>query len=490
MNLLSLLTKEKRVAGIEISDSVVRIAFFRPNGKRQIKDAKEEVALDDELILIEEPIGANIIADGVVVDGDLLAKTLSSIWEKANLGTNYAIVAIPDDKIYSKVFSFPKSVTNERLTEAMRLAITFQLPMKTADTYLDWERTAGTSTTNEILLSTIPRTVAHGYVEALEKAGIKILALESHLAAIARAVNLTPGETTLFSKKTPDGATVFALKDGILRFSRTLPLRFVPEDKIPEETKRIKDALSVEVKGAKEPSVEIHEQELLDANVGGAYAERPELTNPKSKWLVALGAAIRGKIPEGQDNLVSLLPIGTEEAYSYQRATAFIVLMRNLVIGVSIFFVVAYLSAYLFMLSLSQNTTNQITTLSASAMPPEFAEMEQRVTDINSITETGALFLAQMPAWDTVLTELVARTPDGVTISMFSAPVFTERMSLTGVAASRTVLNNYKKILQESPLLSEVEIPLSNLEQKGSIPFTASFRLKDPNALYFSTKTQ
>lgn len=487
MNILSLLTKEKRVAGIEISDSVVRIAFFRPNGKKETKSDAERT-LNDELVLIEEPIAANIIADGVVIDSDLLAKTLRSIWEKANLGTNYAIVAIPDDKIYSKVFSFPKSVTNERLTEAMRLAITFQLPMKTDELYLDWERTAGTTTTNEILLSTIPRAVAEGYVQALEKAGIKILALESHLAAIARAVKLTPGETTLFSKKTPDGATVFALKDGLLRFSRTFPLRFVPEDKIPEEIKKIKEALSgVETKEVK---TEIREVELTNAEVTDEYSGRPELTSPKSKWLVALGAAIRSKIPEGQDNLVSLLPIGTEEAYSYQRATTFIVFMRNLIVGVSLFFIVAYFAAYLFMLSLSQSMAGQITTLSAAAMPPEFAEMEQKVAEINAITETGSAFLSQMPAWDTVLTELVARTPDGITISVFSAPVFTERMSLTGVASSRTVLNNYKKILQESPLLADIEIPLSNLEQKGAIPFTASFRLKDPSGLYFSTKTQ
>ena len=122
MNILNLLTKEKRVAGIEISDSVVRIAFFRPNkkGKEPTSihlvsmdkaqavslEVSAEKKLNDELVLIEEPIAANIIADGEVVDVELLGKTLKTIWEKAKLGTDYAIVAIPDDKIYSKIFSF------------------------------------------------------------------------------------------------------------------------------------------------------------------------------------------------------------------------------------------------------------------------------------------------------------------------------------------------------------------------------------------------
>ncbi|MBI5798918.1 MAG: pilus assembly protein PilM [Candidatus Yonathbacteria bacterium] len=491
MNLLNLLTKEKRVAGIEISDSVVRIAFFRPDGKKKGKQLTTDTASQtidkgskktehDELILIEEPIAANIIADGIVTDIDLLGKTLRNIWEKAKLGTDYAIVAIPDDKIYSKIFSFPKSIEGTRLTEAMRLAISFQLPMKIEEMYLDWERTAGTTTTNEILLSTIPRTVAGGYVQALEKAGIKSLAVESHLASIARAVKLTPGETALFSKKTPDGATIFALKDGILRFSRTLPLRFVPESQIDNETKKVKVAFATETKG------EIIEQELVNATVRDEYADRSEITDPKSKWLVALGAAIRGKIPAGDDNLVSLLPVGTEEAYAYQRATTFTALMRNLVIGVSLFFVVAYFVAYLFILSLSQNTAKQIAVLSVSAIPPEIAEKEKQISDINAITETGAALLAQTPMWSAVLAELTLRTPDGIAISMFSAPSFSGKMFLNGTAKNRATLNDYKKVLQDSPMLSEVELPLTNLEQEAGIPFSVSFRLKDPSALSYA----
>jgi len=480
MSILNIFTKERYVAGIEISDSIVRIALFRSNNKKKNVENQNQ----DELILIEETISANIIADGVVLDVELLSKTLQDIWDKVKPGTDYAIVAIPDDKIYSKIFSFPKSVDGTRLTEAMRLAIGFQLPMKTEDIYLDWERTGGTSTTNEILLSTIPRTVADGYVEALEKAGIKIIALESHLASIARAVKSAPGTTTLFSKKTPDGATIFALKDDILRFSRTLPLRFVSEDQISNEIEKVKTSFVSEGIG------DVVVQEIADATVRDEYAGRVEITNPKSKWLVALGAAIRGKMPEGTDNLVSLLPIGTEEAYAYQRITSFALLMRNLIISVSMFFTVTYIATYFFMYSVLQNTSGQITTLSDSDTPLELIEKEQQIIDVNSITETGVLFLSQTPMWSTVLEEIAKITPDGITISMFSAPIFNEKMFFTGTAINRVTLNDYKKTLQESSLLSEVELPLTNLEKKEGIPFTISFRLKDPSGLYYTKASE
>src|SRR3989339_677073 len=429
MNILNLLTKEKRVAGIEISDSVVRIAFMRTS--------KDEVShkTTEELVLVEEPIAANIIVEGVVTDRTLLGKTLKSIWDKARLSTDYAIVSIPDDKIYSRIFSFPKTVEGDRLSEAMRLAIGFQLPVKTEAAYLDWERLAGTPLVNEILLATIPRVVAQGYVEALETAGIKTLALESHLASIARAVKLEPEHTTLFTKKTPDGATVFALKNGTLRFSRTLPARFLDESKIPAEVHNIKTALEGELKE------KVVETPILDAQIRDDYAD--------------------------------------------QKATAFIALIRNMTVGVSIFFMVAFLAAYLFVLSLSQNANKTIATLSVSSASPEILAKEAWVSKVNALTLAGQTILAQTPVWSIVVDEVNARIIDGINLSTFSAPAITENMSIAGTAKDRATLNQFKKTLQESTILTGIEIPITNLAQKEDIPFTASFRLADPNvALY------
>lgn len=482
MNILNLLTKEKRVAGIEISDSVVRIAFLR---ERALGRRRKALA---ELVLIEEPTPANIIVEGVVADPDLLGKTLKAMWHKAALGTDYAIVAIPDDKIYSRIFSFPKTVEGERLTEAMRLAIGFQIPVNPEDAYLDWERVGGTMGSNEILLSTIPRAVAQGYVEALESAGIKTLALESHLAAIARAIKIQPGQTTIFTKKTPDGATVFALKDGILRFSRTLPARFVTESAIETEVEHIRTAIEAEAQKSKQASIPIPVMPLLEAKVRDEYTAYPEIASqrgPVAKWLIALGTLMRGKIPEGQDNLISLLPVGTEEAYSYQKATTFIALVRNMTVGISVFFIAAFLFAYLFVLSLSQSADRQIATLSASAISPELAAKEVLIGNVNALSATAQTIISQTPLWSAVLDEVDARIINGIVVTSFSASSMAEKMSLQGISRDRATLNQFKKVFQGSPMFSEVELPIANLEQESDIPFSISFRVKEPAALYY-----
>ncbi|MEK7538803.1 MAG: hypothetical protein AAB552_03095 [Patescibacteria group bacterium] len=480
MNILNLLTQKKNVVGIEISDSLIRIAFFRAPKKLSHKKNKEKnLAPHDELILVEEPIPSNIIADGVVIDKDLLAKTLQLLRTKIKIDTNYAIVSIPDNKIYSRIFSFPKSVGDTRIPEAMRLAISLQLPIKTESAYLDWERVFDTHGTNEILLSTIDRTVAQGYVEALDKAGWKMVALESHLASIARSIKLPPNQTTLLTEKFPDGTTVFSVKNGSLRFARTLPLASVPEERVAREVRNIKSFLESDSK------TPIIEQAIMEAHIRDDYAEHPALTAPKAKWLIPLGALIRGQIPEGRDNLISLLPVGTEEAYAYQKASIFMVLFRNITIGVSIFFMVAYLGAYLFVLFLSQNAVKTISTLSSYSVPPELIQKEAMITHTNGMTQAGEAILKETPVWSGVIEEVLSRVTENIIISTFSTGTVGDKMSVVGVSGNRDSLNRFKKSLQASPMFADVELPLTNLEQKTNIPFSVAFRLKDPSAVYY-----
>lgn len=490
MNFLNLLIKEKRVAGIEVSDSIVRIVFLRPRKKKfnklekvdKLKKLENQKGSRDELVLIEEPIAPNLIENGAVVDKAMLGKALKGIWAKANLGTNYAIISIPDDKVYSRIFSFPKTIDGPRLIEAMDLAIGFQLPIKIESAYLDWEKVEGSAIFNEILFSTVPRNIVQAYLEAFEIAGIKTLALESHLASVARTVKTENGVTTIFTKKTPDGATVFAIKDGALRFSRTLPSRFITDDKIPAEVEKTISALASETKG---PVVEAN---LLDVSMRDDYLEHSSAPAPSSKWVVALGALVRGQIPEGKDNLISLLPVGTEEAYAYQKAITVASLVRNMTIGVSVFFVLAFLATYLFMLSLARNTSQAITTLSESTISPELLAQEARIKNVNALTETAIAILDTAPLWSAVIDEVNARAIDGITISNFGAPAITEKMSLSGTAKNRATLNQFKKSLQSSVLFTEIEIPLANLELKENIPFSASFRIKDPGTVYYPRK--
>jgi hypothetical protein len=484
MNILNLLIKEKRVAGVEISDRVIRIAYFSPQKRFRNKIHSEKTKLpENELILIEEPIAANVILEGVVIDKEFLGKILKDIWSRAKLNSNYAIVSIPEDKVYSRIFPFPKTVNEEQLKDAVNIAIDFQLPTKKNDVYTGWENAGDSHINNEILISTIPKNIANGYIEALDYAGIKMLALESHIASIARSIKLKLGQATLFTKRSLDGATIFILKDGIIRFSRSLPATFIKEDSF-----LINEANHIKTSFESEKNMSVVELPLTKAVIRTDYQKYLNLneTNPdlQSKWLICMGAVIRGEIPKGKDNRISLLPVGTAEAYKYQKATTFIFLVRNLIAGIGIFFLITFLMVFLFIFSLSKDNKSIINP-STSPISEEVLQKENWIKKVNTLTEASQSILSTTINWSTLLDEIQSRAIEGITISNFTVKSTDKKGTIIGIARDRDTLNQFKKTLQESSYLSNVILPVTNLQQKGDIPYSISFDLKDLNMLYY-----
>ncbi len=481
MNIFNLLVKEKQVAGIEIDETVIRIAFFR---RKKSESFHDRALTDDEkeLVLIEESIPAGLIQEGVVLNPQALGRVLELVWAKAKLGTNYAIVAIPDDKIYSRIFTFPRVLDEERINEAMSLATSFQLPFNQDDIYSDWETIGKTDTSTEVLFSAIPKEVTRGFVTALSLAGIKPLALESHVDSIARAIVTEPGVPVLYTKETEDDSSIFIVKDGYIRFSRAVPTRFVPKNKFKDEVQKVKTSTEAQEElsaGALEVRT------LAAAKLKEDYTQYKKLSANTSTWLVALGTAIRATLPEGTDALISLLPVKTEEAYAYQKAVTFIILIRNMTIGVAFFFTLSFFTMYFVMLSLSQTANRSIASLSAAPISTELLNHEAVVKDVNELTTTAKTILSETPVWSLFLEELSVRLIPGITITSLSAPSLTGEIYISGAASDRNTLNQFKKTLQESPVFSDVVLPITNLEQKEKIAFSITFKIKDVSALYY-----
>lgn len=486
MNLLNLLIQEKSAVGVELNDLVIRVAYFRPKKKfLKIKKSSntETENVEKELILIEEPIPSNIISNGAIADKDLLTKILKNIWKKEKLSKKYAIVSIPEDRIYTNLFPFPKTVTEDHLKQAVELAIDFQLPYKKNEVYIGWESSLNSRGTNEVLISTINKNVADEYIKTLNAANIDILALESHVASIARSIQTNTDEATLVTKENGDSVTLFVLKNNTLKFSRTLPSLFIKEEEsLVKEISKTKNSFETEYKE------KVTELPLTESTVRNEYRKYLEINNSfsvASKWLIPLGSAIRGEIKRGNDNQISLLPISTEEAYKYQKIKTFITLIRNISIGISIFFLIAFLGAYFFIFSLSQTIKNNATNVTVSPISWNIAEKEALIQEVNSLTALSSSILSTTPSWSILIDEINSRIIPGIIISSFSAQNINEKISITGTAGNRDTLNKFKKVLEESTYLTTVELPITNLEQKADIPFSITFKIKDPSMLYY-----
>jgi len=464
-----------------MSDTFIRVAYFKPRKNFHInilKNKKNEPLKN--LILVEEAIPPGIISNGELKDVELLSKILKDIWRKEKIKDYYAIVSIPEDKIYSKIFTFPKNIDNKNLNQAVEIAIDFQTPFKRDEVYTDWEKSERYDKNKEVIISSVPKNIVNNYIEALDIAEIKILALESSIASISRSIKQKENTAFILIKENNNSLTVFILENNSIKFSRTLPDFFINDkNKLEIEFNKIKNSFDAENHTISE------KVSLSDLEITEAYRKYPELNNKyeeNEKWLVCLGAIMRGEIKDGEDNKISLLPIKTSEAYEYQKIKIFIVLIRNIIIGVSLFFIGTFIASYLFIFSLSQKTNISDQNLYAPIY--SINENEALIKKVNGLTSISKTIISETPNWSILINEIRLRTINGIVISNFKVVSINEPILIIGISKNRDILNQFKKSLQESTYLSSVELPITNLEQKGDIPFSLTFKIKDPNMFY------
>lgn len=471
MNFLRFFTREEPVAGLDISEEYLRLVSLETD----YKTGEMKIAA-----IAEEPLLKETIANGAIKNKDALISALKKLGGRVTDKLEYFVVSIPSDQIYYKMFPFPKAVSGEKLEEAMKLTVGFQLPFKLEDVYLDWEKPDETKTaeeTNEISFAAVRKKIIDDYLECLSKAKINAVAVEFHPLSAMRVMN-SDKETYLVSQKSPSGVVLFIFKNKLLRFLRSLPKEFIGDDLLPKEVEKVKNFYATRNGGVtKSFSFE-------ELKIDPKFSKTPEIKTNENKWLVSVGAALRAVLPRKEDKLISLMPLGTEKAYEYTRAVSFSAFITNMTIGVSIFFAGSFLASLGLMMTIQENFSKQISSLSSLPVSQDITDLESRAEKFNSIVGETSPLVGSIPKWSVFFEELLKVLPKDIVINGMSLPGPEQRISLSGMAQNRGALNNFRKTLQSWPAATAVEFPVTNLEQRENIPFQASFVLSDPGALY------
>lgn len=452
INIAGLLMKEEPIAGLEISDDYLRLAYLEPSKDKTGYNVK---------FLIEEKLEDNVS----------LADSLKKLAAKSGFGARYVIVSISSDKIYSKILYFPRTIEDKKIEESIRLAVNFQLPVSPEESYIDYyELTAQDELRREFFLAAVTKTVIDEYILALNSAGFNPVAIEPHYQSFLRAADLPSDQTILVKADEKESIGIFIVKAGVLKFNRVIPKKFLTQEKTEEELRKISDFYETENDTPVDRKIILSE---IKTTVG-----------LENKWLTAAGAAMRGAMNRSEDIFLSLMPVSTEEAYDYQKAVVFSGFLSNIIVGLSAFFAAAFFGVWLLMLAIQQNLSSKIEIFSLTPPSKESVEIENKVRDFNELTKIGAAITKTFPRHSVVFDALKPLVPAGVSItqSSFSSDA---KISATGVARNRTELNSFKKKLEESGVFAEINLPLTNLEMRENIPFSISFRLKNQSALYW-----
>jgi Tfp pilus assembly PilM family ATPase len=475
MDILKLFTREEPIAGLEISDDFIRLTLLQTK-----KGDKKNQSVTEIKFLCEEALPENCIIEGIIGDKKILLKSLQNLLKKSGSNIKCAVISIPSNLTYSKIFSFPKNIQEEKLKDTMELAIGFQLPIKPEESYLDWEKVENPSA-NEVFLAAAKKTTIDSYIDVLNLAGLKTIAVEFHPLSIIRTM-VVDEKPKLFKTVSKNATNIFIFKSKDIKFSRTIPNKFISKKSIDDEIKKISDFYE-SGDGQIDKIIDLNQIQLIDGFEDQLKNKFKETGEEKSRWFISLGAAIRGLMPRSDDNLISLMPIGTKETYEYQRAIIFSEFISNVTIGISIFFVAIFFTGWMLMLSVQQNISKQLEGLSSLPMPSDATALENEAKKLNNIVNISANLLKNIPSWSIVFDELKTRAVQDIIISNISLPSPEGIYAINGTAKNRSQLNVFKKSLEESQIFTNITLPLTNLEQKGNIPFSITMQLKNPQIL-------
>lgn len=469
MNLLRVITREESIAGLEISDDYLRLALLELKGKDK---TKLEIRA-----LVEIPLTTGTVINGYIKNQDDFIALLKKLIKKSTIKIRYIIVSLPASAVYSRVFTFPKTIQDAKIEETMKLIINFQLPIKPDEVYLDWEKISDNEH-NEVFFASAPRPLIDEYLKIFKVVGLKTVAIEFHPMSFSRVVELPVNNAAMIVASDKTNGSFFVIKNKTLYFSRVAPFSLLTKKSLKEETRKIIDFY--ESDGGK-----ISQLINLNASKAGTIFRVGALTEKDGwKWFTSVGAGWRGLLARSQDTIVSLMPVGTEDAYEYQKATTFAGFLSAIAITLAIFFSIAFIAGWTLMATMQHNTLNRIDSLTTVNTQGDFTALENKATQFNELVGAASDLVKTIPNWSVLIEDLKGRVTEGIIITELSLPSPEQILTVKGTAQSRKQLNSFKKSLDESRFLSEVKLPLTNLEQKENIPFSVSFKLKDQSTLY------
>ena len=466
MDFLSLFLKKNFVVGIEINQNAVR-AVIIDDGKGKFP---KKIIFQNEKLL-----RAGVIAGGALSNSKELSEALRLLCAEMPVRDCCAVISIPDERVYTKLISFPIRLVGRNLDEAISLACDFQLPFKSGENYHGFQAIASNDR-RLFFIAAIQKSVADAYIESAYSAGIKAVALEFHSLSIARIIDTGEKAATIVTREDGASLIISVIKNGELRLNCALEKTALQQSSIARETQKIAEFYEVEYEAISKtlPLTKIP----LQSDYKKHFAEQ----SSAFKWFPALGAGARASLARSVDPFLTLLPVDPAHMYRYQKKVAFISFLSKITLGVGFIITAAFLGVWILLIALQERSLAPEE--SVSLIPQNLKTAEDQIRSANNFLETASRLFDKSPNWAPLIQDFHSRIPVGIIVTSVTFPSPDDHFSISGVAKTRGDLQILKKNLETSEFLTDVAIPLTNLELKQDIPFSLTMQLENKERLY------
>src|SRR3989338_10670691 len=209
-------SKTESAFGLDVSGSSFKIIEL--NSRRQATQVKG---------FADTPFPKGLILNDAISDVKTFTYLIKQALDRPQFGhisTNRAIVSLPESKSFIRVIQIPQMSDTEAESAVPFEAESF-IPLPIDQVYLDWQKLGEAGDKLNILIIASPKDFVDKYLDALDKAGLKSVALEVESQSCHRAL-VDPGskETMLIVDLDAYRSSLIMVEEGMLQFTSTIPI--------------------------------------------------------------------------------------------------------------------------------------------------------------------------------------------------------------------------------------------------------------------------
>lgn len=481
--LLSWLRIRTVVAGLEIGDDIIRLAYF------------DQKAWQLHAVRLEPGVmEAGRIKDPVKLAAALAALRVESKIVKGNKTKKISVVvSLSSTNLYSQVLSLPV-MSGDALVKAVDLNLQMASPGEAGKTYSGWEVVGKDESISrlDVLSAFVDKEVVDDIVKELFTAGFLAMAVEPRSIALTRILRekgsgIDEKKPYLFLGIDNTGIDFLVIRNGLPYFEYNNPWKDIAGNNGEISLEKFEEELAASLRQV----INFYSQhwaEPIGAVIIAATALRESIEKTVAataafpavrltlemgqsispEWLVCIGCSLRGAGSKNKEGEISLLGADWESQFQEEQIFQFVrfwQVLMPIVFGilVAVFFGVdAFVGATKSSIeSGSQFTLNAAQTsetIALEASSTQFNDLVAMAQAAESSTSETYIFLGTLQS--------LAAT-DGITITQLSYPGGSQMISLNGSSPSEDRIIAFKTGVTGLSGFSDITLPLTSVQDNG-----------------------
>lgn len=196
-------------------------------GSRALKVAQVEKSGDKYRLIAlgVAPAPAGGILSEAARDLTALSESIKKLRADAKITTNNVALALPEDKVFTRVIEIPP-LTEDELASAIKWEAEQYIPIPLAEVSIDYQIVSKPDKDKdkkmEVLLVAAPKQLIEKHLRVLENAGLKAISLETEIIAIARSVAPPDSTPTLVVDLGARATDMAIVTSGQIVFTRSI----------------------------------------------------------------------------------------------------------------------------------------------------------------------------------------------------------------------------------------------------------------------------